>query len=53
MRLYLALRRQTLGEDLVLNAANDHSVESGTILYLMAAERIEATDIDWLSLSTN
>ena len=45
--------KTTLGEDLVLNAANDHSVESGTILYLMAAERIQATDIDWLSLSTN
>lgn len=44
--------KTTLGEDLVLNAPNDHSVESGTILYLMAAERIEATDIDWLSLST-
>ena len=43
--------KTTLGEDLVLNAPNDHNVEAGTILYLMATERIEATDIDWPSLS--
>lgn len=44
--------KTTLGEDLVLNASNDHNVEAGAILYLMSARRIEATDIDWLTLST-
>ena len=40
----------TLAEDLILNAPVDRQVGSGTILYFMAARRIEATEIDWLEL---
>ena len=42
--------RTALGEDLLLNAPADHQVESGTILYLMAARRIEADDVAWSEL---
>ena len=40
----------TLAEDLILNAPVDRQVGSGTILYFMAARRIEAAEIDWLEL---
>ena len=40
-----------LGADLTLNAPAGHAVEPGTILYIMAAKRIDAADIDWPSLS--
>jgi len=40
----------TLGDDLILNAPASHQVAPGTILYFMAAKRIEATEIDWLAL---
>lgn len=41
----------TLGDDLILNAPAGHQVDPGTILYFMAAKRIEATEIDWLALN--
>ncbi len=41
----------TLAEDLILNAPVGHQVEPGTILYFMAARRIEAAEIDWLALN--
>ncbi len=40
-----------LGDDLILNAPTDHRIDPGTILYFMAARRIEATEIDWQALS--
>ena len=40
----------TLAEDLILNAPVDRQVGPGTILYFMAARRIEAAEIDWLEL---
>jgi voltage-gated potassium channel len=40
----------TLAEDLILNAPVGHQVGPGTILYFMAARRIEATEIDWSQL---
>ena len=39
-----------LGDDLILNAPASHQVNPGTILYFMAAKRIEATEIDWLAV---
>lgn len=41
----------TLGDDLILNAPASHQVDPGTILYFMAARRIEAMEIDWSALS--
>jgi voltage-gated potassium channel len=41
----------TLGDDLILNAPANHQVNPGMILYFMAAKRIEAMEIDWLTLS--
>ena len=40
-----------LAEDLILNAPVGRQVGPGTILYFMAARRIEATEIDWLALN--
>ena len=40
----------SLGEDLILNASSEHRVESGMILYFMAAQRIEPAQIDWRAL---
>ena len=39
-----------LGDDLILNAPSDHRVDPGMILYFMAAQRIEPTQIDWGAL---
>lgn len=39
-----------LGDDLILNAPTDHRVDPGTILYFMAARRLEASEIDWTAL---
>ena len=39
-----------LGDDLFLNAPADHRIDPGTILYFMAARRIEAAEIDWPKL---
>ncbi len=41
-----------LGDDLILNAAKDHRVPPGSLLYFMAATRIESSDIDWPALAT-
>ena len=38
------------GDDLFLNAPADHGIDPGTILYFMAARRIEAAEIDWSKL---
>jgi len=40
-----------LGDDLVLNAPSDLNVIPGMIVYFMAARRIDASEIDWPSLS--
>ena len=42
--------KSTLGDDLVLNAGADQRVDSGMIVYFMAARRIEPTQIDWATL---
>lgn len=39
-----------LGDDLILNAPNDHPVKPGSLLYFMAAARITSSDIDWQAL---
>lgn len=39
-----------LGDDLILNAPSDQRINPGTILYFMAARRIEPKDIDWSAL---
>jgi len=44
--------KSTLGEDLILNAPSDHQVDPGSILYFMAAQRIEPLDINWSGLAT-
>lgn len=43
--------KSTLGDDLILNAPTDHRIDPGTVLYFMAARRIEATEIDWQALN--
>ena len=40
------------GQDLVMNAPNDHPVNAGQILYFMARERIKAEEIDWAALGS-
>ena len=42
--------KSALGDDLVLNARADQPVDSGMIVYFMAAQRIEPTQIDWAGL---
>ncbi|MEE8296909.1 MAG: ion channel [Hyphomicrobium sp.] len=37
----------TVGDDLILNAPKDHPVRPGSLLYFMAARRINSGDIDW------
>ncbi|MEE8439130.1 MAG: ion channel, partial [Micropepsaceae bacterium] len=44
--------KSTLGDDLILNAPSDYRVDAGTILYFMAAQRIEPLDIDWSGLTS-
>jgi voltage-gated potassium channel len=41
----------TLGDDLILNAGSGQQVGAGMIVYFMAANRIEPTQIDWAALS--
>ena len=41
----------TLGDDLTLNAPSEHRVDAGMILYFMAAQRIDAAQIDWRALA--
>jgi len=43
--------KSTLGDDLILNAPTDHRIDPGTVLYFMAARRIDAAEIDWRALS--
>ncbi len=40
-----------LGDDLVLNAPKEHRVKPGSLLYFMAAGRINSGDIDWPALA--
>jgi hypothetical protein len=40
-----------LGDDLVLNAPREHRVDPGMIVYFMAPNRIESSQIDWNALS--
>jgi voltage-gated potassium channel len=47
----IGVAETALGDDLVLNAPSDHNVDPGAILYFMAAQRIEADDINWPALS--
>jgi voltage-gated potassium channel len=39
-----------LGDDLVLNAPSAHRIDPGTIVYFLAARRIEPGEIDWPAL---
>ncbi len=43
----IGVAKTALGDDLILNAPKDYKVNPGTILYYMAARRVEAADIDW------
>ena len=43
--------KSTLGDDLTLNAPSEHRVDPGMVLYFMAAQRIEAAQIDWSALA--
>ena len=42
-----------LGDDLVLNAPWEHLVDPGMIVYFMAPDRIESSQIDWNTLGAN
>ena len=47
----IGVAKSALGDDLLLNAPTNHRVDPGAILYFMAAQRIDAVDIDWPALS--
>ncbi len=46
----IGVAESALGDDLILNAPSGHRIDPGTILYFMAAQRIEADEIDWPAL---
>ncbi len=48
----LGIAASRLGDDLILNAPNDHPVTPGSLLYFMAADRLSSTDIDWQALAS-
>lgn len=43
----LGVANDATGDNLILNAPNDHPVKSGDILYYMADHRIHCDSIDW------
>jgi voltage-gated potassium channel len=46
----IGVAESALGDDLVLNAPSAHPVDPGTIVYFLAARRIEPGEIDWPAL---
>ncbi len=47
----IGVAESALGDDLILNAPSDHRVDPGTIVYFLAARRIEPSEIDWPALN--
>ena len=48
----IGVAESALGDDLILNAPSGHRIDSGTIIYFLAARRIEPGEIDWSALKT-
>ena len=48
----IGVAESALGDDLVLNAPSGHPVDPGTIVYFLAARRIEPGEIDWPALKS-
>ena len=46
----IGVAESALGDDLILNAPLAHRIDSGTIVYFLAARRIEPGEIDWPAL---
>ena len=46
----IGVAESALGDDLILNAPSGHRVDPGTIVYFLAARRIEPSEIDWPAL---
>ena len=46
----IGVAESALGDDLILNAPSDHRIAPGTIVYFLAAQRIEPGEIDWPAL---
>ena len=46
----IGVAESALGDDLVLNAPSAHRIDPGTIVYFLAARRIEPDEIDWPAL---
>ena len=47
----IGVAESALGDDLILNAPSGHRVDPGTIVYFLAARRIEPSEIDWPALN--
>ena len=47
----IGVAESALGDDLTVNAPSGHRIDPGTIVYFLAARRIEPGEIDWPSLS--
>ena len=48
----IGVAESALGDDLILNAPSDHRVDAGTIIYFLAARRIDPGEIDWPALNS-
>ena len=46
----IGVAESALGDDLILNAPSGHRIDPGTIIYFLAARRIEPGEIDWSAL---
>ena len=46
----IGVAESALGDDLILNAPSGYRVDPGTIVYFLAARRIEPGEIDWPAL---
>ena len=46
----IGVAASALGDDLILNAPSGHRVDPGTIIYFLAARRIEPGEINWPAL---
>ena len=46
----IGVAESAMGDDLTLNAPSGHRVDPGTIVYFLAARRIEPGEIDWPAL---
>ena len=47
----IGVAESALGDDLILNAPSGHRIDPGTIIYFLAARRIEPAEIDWSALT--